>query len=128
MLFLSFSAARLLSLTGEGERVLLGDKARPSAESCTTAAACTLAQTVVTSYTPQTAWQRNYTKQADAEEQYGCKADYCGEVCTFLLLLLAPCPHEGLHTRVNCFDSAAVYAAEVQFGRGRGLSRGAKNT
>lgn len=50
MMFLSFSAARLPSLTGEGERALLGDSARPAAESCTTAAACTLAQTVVTSY------------------------------------------------------------------------------
>ena len=36
-------------MTGEVERVLLGDSARPSAESCTTAAARTLAQTVVTS-------------------------------------------------------------------------------
>ncbi|KAA6417948.1 MAG: hypothetical protein FRX49_12106 [Trebouxia sp. A1-2] len=49
-MFLSFSAARLPSLTGEGERALLGDSARPAAESCTTPAACTLAQTVVTSY------------------------------------------------------------------------------
>ena len=49
LLFLSLSSARRPSLTGEVGRVLLGDSARPSAESCTTAAARTLAQTVVTS-------------------------------------------------------------------------------
>lgn len=51
LLFLSLSSARRPSLAGEVERVLLGDSARPSAESCTTAAARTLAQTVVTSCT-----------------------------------------------------------------------------
>ena len=33
---------KLPSLRGEGERVLVGERARPSAESCTTAAARTL--------------------------------------------------------------------------------------
>jgi len=127
LLFLSFSAARLPSLTGEGERALLGDSARLSAESCTTAAACTLAQTVVTSYTAKQhvnviAQSRQMQKDSmiaaltNEEKRVligdrACPAHApAAAACT--LALTRACLV--LHTRIT----------EVRYSRGRGPSRG----
>jgi len=43
-----------------------------------------------------------------------------------LLLLLAPLPSQGPAYQDQEFGAAAVYATEVQFNRGRGLSRAAQ--